>query len=65
MIEQTQEIRISSMETYLEENTDIELYHEHTPAIVSGVSQKPPQAFRDLLKVIKNRSGRNTTINTF
>jgi hypothetical protein len=56
---------MSALDTYLEENPHIIRHHEATPAVVSGLSQKPAQGFRDILKVIKGRSGKNNTVNTF
>jgi hypothetical protein len=56
---------MSALDTYLEENPNIIRHHEATPAVVSGTSQKPAQGFRDILKVIKGRSGKNNTVNTF
>lgn len=57
---------MSALDEYLEKNPHIIRHHEGSAAaLVSGVDQKPAQGFRDILKVIKGRSGRNNTINTF
>lgn len=57
---------ISQLEIYLEEHPNIIRHHESTSAaLISGVDQKPSQGFRDILKQVKGRSGRNNTVNTF
>lgn len=56
---------MSALDEYLEKNPHVIRYHEATPALISGVDQKPAQGFRDILKVIKGRSGSKNTINTF
>jgi hypothetical protein len=57
---------MSSLDTYLEENPHIIRHHQgSTPPLVSGNAPKPADGFRDILKVIKGRSGKNNTVNTF
>lgn len=55
---------ISEMEFYLEHNPDIQL-GVSSPAIVSGTGQiqsKVPDGFKDVLKGIKKKAGRKSTI---
>lgn len=59
---------ISSMEKFLEENGHIQQLVNGSPMIVSGVSKKPEQGFRDLLKDMKKKHSKGisrSTINTF
>lgn len=54
---------ISAMEKYLEENPNKEIHHSSAFTIVTGVNMKPAQGFRDILNVIKKRSGVTNTVN--
>ena len=56
---------ISAMEQYLEENPNISIHFSAPPAIGDTVRlglRKPDQNFRDMLKHISKRAGRNSTI---
>jgi hypothetical protein len=59
---------ISAMETFLKENEHIQQLVNGSPMLVSGVSKKPDQGFRDLLKDMKKKHSQGiskSTINTF
>lgn len=57
---------ISECDRYLEANPHIERLVNGAPRIVSGVGTvKTPDAFRDVLKTIKKRSGSNNSINIY
>ncbi len=64
----TEFMSISELEKFLENNPDVVQLVNGAPMLVSGVSQKPDQGFRDLLKDMKKKhSGgfSRSTINTF
>lgn len=59
---------ISGCEKYLEENPHVTQLVNGAPMIISGVSLKPDNGFRDLLKDMKKKHSKGTTgstINTF
>ena len=64
--EWTEFMGISECDRYLETNPHIERLVNGAPRIVSGVGTvKTPDAFRDVLKTIKKRSGKNNAINIY
>ena len=51
---------------YLKDNPDVKQQIVSTPGIVSGVSgSKPDESFRDVLRNIDRRAGRNSKVNTW
>lgn len=57
---------ISSMEQFLLDNPNMELYYASAPAIGDTVRmglKKTPESFRHLLKNISKRAGRGSKIN--
>ena len=66
--EHTQFMFMSELEGYLKDNPHFVQLVNGAPMIVSGVSNKPDQGFRDLLKEMKNKHSKGiskSTINTF
>lgn len=57
---------ISECDKYLAENPHIERLVNGAPRIVSGVgTAKVPDGFRDVMKAIKKRSGKDNKINIY
>lgn len=60
---------ISECDTFLQTNPNIEQLFYGSPAIADskrvGIRAKPDSGFRDLLKNMKKKSGKRSTINTF
>jgi hypothetical protein len=64
----TEFMGISEVEEYLKNNPNITQLVNEAPGLVSGVSMKPDQGFRDLLKDIKKNNSKGfqkSSINTF
>lgn len=56
---------IASMEQYLVDNADMEIYHSQAPVIGDTVRlglKKTPESFRQLLKNISKRAGMNSLV---
>jgi hypothetical protein len=59
---------MSDLDEYLKSNPNVVQLVNDAPALVSGVSQKPDQGFRDLLKDMKKNNSKGfqkSSINTF
>ena len=57
-------MRIAELDEYLAANPHLDTVIRATPAI-RGMSIKPDNGFRDVLKRIKKASGKSNTIETF
>jgi hypothetical protein len=57
---------IATMEQYLVDNPLYEIHHESAPVLIDPVRlmgiKRTPESFRDLLKTIKKKAGRRSTI---
>lgn len=59
-------ISMSAYDSYLEENPHLErVWTAKAPALISGVTAKPSEGFRDLLKGIHKGAGRQSNINVY
>jgi|LakMenEpi03Aug12_release.lakeMendotaPanAssembly.Ray.scaffolds.fasta_scaffold521073_2 hypothetical protein len=57
---------MSAYDSYLEENPHLErVWTAKAPALISGVTAKPSEGFRDLLKGIHKGAGRQSNINVY
>lgn len=54
---------ISELDTFLQENPDIDTLPT-APGIISGYNMKPSEGFRDMLKQVK-KTNRGSKINTW
>lgn len=65
--EWTEWMSISERDAFLESNPHVEQLVHGAPMVAyrAGQRTKPDDSFRDVLKEVKKKSGRTSTINTF